>query len=119
MQIFKTSLVVQMAIATVLGLICGLVFGDLCDAFTPYAGAYIMLLKVTAIPYLMGAIIHGIGQLSVSQAKLTLRKGVLFLALAWGLNVLMIYGTYFIFPKQHNLQAILLEMRFQSTSLNY
>jgi Na+/H+-dicarboxylate symporter/ABC-type amino acid transport substrate-binding protein len=104
MQIFKTSLVVQMAIATVLCLICGLVFGDLCDAFTPYAGAYIMLLKVTAIPYLMGAIIHGIGQLSVSQAKLTLRKGVLFLALAWGINVLMIYGTYFIFPKPQTTQ---------------
>jgi len=105
MQIFKASLVLQMAIATVLGLICGLVFGDLCEAFTPYAGAYIMLLKVTAIPYLMGAIIHGIGQLSVSQAKLTLKKGVLFLALAWTINIIMIYATYFIFPKPQTAQT--------------
>lgn len=105
MQIFKASLALQMAFATVLGLICGLIFGDLCDAFTPYAGAYIMLLKVTAIPYLMGAIIHGIGQLSVPQAKLILKKGVIFLAVAWTINVLMIYATYFIFPKPQAANA--------------
>ena len=63
------SLTLQMAIATVLGILCGLFFGDLCDIFSPYASAYIMLLKITAVPYLIGAIIHGVGQLSSYQAK--------------------------------------------------
>lgn len=99
MKILKTSLALQMAIATLLGLMCGLFLGDLCEAFTPYAQAYIMILKITAIPYLMVAIIHGVGQLSVSQAKMTLKKGVLFLALAWSINIIMVYATYFIFPK--------------------
>ncbi|MBS0627349.1 MAG: cation:dicarboxylase symporter family transporter, partial [Verrucomicrobia bacterium] len=81
MRIFKTSLALQMAIATLLGLMCGLILGDLCEAFTPYAQAYIMILKITAIPYLMGAIIHGVGQLSVSQSKMILRKGIIFLGL--------------------------------------
>jgi len=99
MRIIKTSLALQMALATLLGLICGLFLGDLCDALTPFAGAYIMILKITAIPYLMGSIIHGVGQLSGSQAKLILKKGALFLGIAWGINILMIYATYFIFPK--------------------
>ncbi|MES2199016.1 MAG: cation:dicarboxylase symporter family transporter [Chlamydiota bacterium] len=99
MRILKTSLALQMAIATLLGLMCGLFFGDLCSGFTPYAQAYIMILKITAIPYLMVAIIHGVGQLSVSQAKMTLKKGVLFVGLAWMINIMMVYATYLIFPK--------------------
>ena len=56
MRLFKISLAFQMAIATVFGILFGLFLGDLCDVFA-YASAYIKLLKVTAIPYLIGAII--------------------------------------------------------------
>lgn len=93
-----------MAIATFLGLLFGLLFGDLCEVFAPYAAAYIMLLKVTAVPYLIGAIIHGLGQLNLSQAKLILKKGILFIFLAWFVNIAMIYATYSIFPKSKTSQ---------------
>ena len=68
-----------MAIATFLGILCGLFFGDLCSIFAPLGQAYIMLLKATAIPYLIVAIIHGIGQLSSFQAKQILKKGIFFI----------------------------------------
>jgi Na+/H+-dicarboxylate symporter len=99
MKLFKTSLAFQMAIATCLGLIFGLVFGDLSEVFAPYASAYIMLLKITAVPYLIGAIIHGVGQLSLSQAKVILKKGLIFVLITWGVNIAMVYATYSIFPK--------------------
>ena len=104
MVFFKISLALQMAIATVLGVLVGLFLGDLCKVFSPYATAYIMILKVTAVPYLICAIIHGIGQLSISQAKLILKKGVMFIGLAWLINIIMIYVTYFSFPKPQGTQ---------------
>lgn len=104
MNLFKLSLASQMAIAILLGLLCGLFFGDLCEVFAPYSAAYVMILKITAVPFLIGAIIHGIGQLSISQAKMILKKGVLFIILAWAVNITMIYATYFIFPKSSSSQ---------------
>ncbi len=88
-----------MAIATVLGILCGLFFGDFCDIFAPYTAAYIMLLKITAVPYLIGAIIHGVGQLSSVQAKQILKKGVFFISLAWTINILMVYTITYLFPQ--------------------
>jgi proton glutamate symport protein len=102
LKVFKLSLAAQMAIATCLGLICGIVFGDLCKVFIPYEQAYIMLLKITAVPYLIGAIMHGIGLLGLSQAKMILKKGAIFLSLAWLVNISMIYLTYGLFSKSRS-----------------
>ncbi|MBS0603723.1 MAG: cation:dicarboxylase symporter family transporter [Verrucomicrobia bacterium] len=98
------SLTLQMAVATLLGILCGLFFGDLCDVFSPYAAAYIMTLKVTAVPYLIGAIIHGVGQLSVTQAKQIVKKGVIFISIAWGINILMVYAINWLFPHPSSTQ---------------
>lgn len=98
MRLFKISLAFQMAIATVFGILFGLFLGDLCDVFASYASAYIKLLKVTAIPYLIGAIIHGVGQLSASQGKLIVKRGVFFISLAWAINISMIYTVSNLFP---------------------
>jgi Na+/H+-dicarboxylate symporter/ABC-type amino acid transport substrate-binding protein len=104
MRLFKISLTLQMAIATALGILCGLFFGDLCDVFAQYASAYIMLLKITAVPYLIGAIIHGIGQLSIYQAKQILKRGLIFISIAWLINILMIYVINYLFPYPKSTQ---------------
>ena len=98
MKFFRISLAFQMAIATILGILCGLIFGDWCQVFAPYGQAYIMILKITAVPYLIGAIIHGVGQLAPSQARMILKKGILFIAIALSINISMIYLTYYVFP---------------------
>ena len=113
MPFLKMSLALQMAIATLLGILCGLFFGDLCSVFAPYGSAYIMLLKATAIPYLIVAIIHGIGQLSPFNAKMILKKGVLFICTAWAINISMIYLVYITFPKAKGVEA-----GFISTEVN-
>lgn len=105
MRLFKMSLTLQMAIATFFGILCGLFFGDLCTVFSPYGTAYVMLLKVTAIPYLIGAIIHGVGQLGISQAKLILKRGLIFISLVWFINIVTIYAITALFP-QSNAQQI-------------
>jgi Na+/H+-dicarboxylate symporter len=104
MGIFKLSLPVQMAIATILGIFTGLFLGDICSIFAPYGSAYIMILKATAIPYLIVAIIHGIGQLNSFQAKMILKKGIMFIAVAWMINIAMIYLIYWSFPQAKSAQ---------------
>lgn len=99
MRLFKMSLTLQMGIATALGILCGLFLGDLCEVFAPYTSAYVMILKITAVPYLIGAIIHGVGQLGKTQALQILKRGLGFLCLAWAINVVVIYGIVNLFPR--------------------
>ncbi len=99
MRLFKMSLALQMAIATVLGILAGLFLGDYAEIFAPYSAAYIMILKITAVPYLIVAIMHGVGQLAVSQAKQILKKGIIFLCMAWMINILIIYLIKYLFPQ--------------------
>lgn len=99
MRLFKMSLTLQMAIATALGILTGLFFGNICEIFAPYSSAYIMILKVTAIPYLIAAIIHGVGQLRIDQGKQILKRGILFIGLAWIINILMVYLINYLFPR--------------------
>lgn len=87
-----------MALATLLGICVGLFFGQRCAVLEPYASAYIMILKITAIPYLIVAIIHGIGLLNRAQAMQILKKGSIFIALALAINICVIYLMYWTYP---------------------
>lgn len=98
MNFFKLSLSLQMIIATFFGITCGLFFGELCEVFAPFGSAYIMVLKITAVPYLIVAIIRGVGQLSGTQSLNILKKGFLLIGSAWIINVCMVYLVYFLFP---------------------
>ncbi|NGX39664.1 MAG: C4-dicarboxylate transport protein [Chlamydiae bacterium] len=98
MNQFRISFPLQMAIATLLGICIGLFFGERCAIFAPWASAYVMILKVTAIPYLIVAIIHGLALLNRAQAMQILKKGSIFIALAILINIMVIYLIYWGFP---------------------
>jgi Na+/H+-dicarboxylate symporter len=87
-----------MIIATLLGIFTGVFLGDLCKVFAPWENAYIMILKITTIPYLICAVIHGVGRLASSMAKQIVQKGLLFIAGAWIINIGMIYLSVYLFP---------------------
>lgn len=93
---FGMSLSLQMGIATVCGVFFGLFLGEYCQIFGPWSNAYVMILKVTTIPYLICAVIHGIGRLAITTAKNILQKGLIFIGSAWTINILMIYFAVFL-----------------------
>jgi Na+/H+-dicarboxylate symporter len=88
-----------MLLGAILGIFLGIFLGDLCSVFAPWEDAYIMILKITTIPYLICAVMHGIGLLSLSTAKNILRKGLLFISGMWTINITMIYIVVYLFPK--------------------
>lgn len=104
MRLFRIPLAYQMLIGMILGIFCGLFFGERTDVLAPYASAYVMLLKITALPYLIAAIIYGIGQLEPHSAKLILKKGISFILMAWVINIVMIYAIYVLFPRSTSFQ---------------
>jgi len=99
LAVIRRSLTLQMVLATLLGIFVGLFLGDMCHVFAPWENAYIMILKITTIPYLICAVIHGIGQLATGAAKQILKKGLLFIAGIWIINIGIIYMTVFLFPQ--------------------
>jgi proton glutamate symport protein len=118
MNLFRTSLSVQMAIATLLGIFVGLFFGDLCVKLGPLADAYIMILKITAVPYLIVAIMHGLGLMNHEQGKSILKKGFFFIILAWIINIVIIYCMTFLFPQDKGIrQASFVSQK--ATSINF
>lgn len=98
LALFRSSLTLQMILATFLGIFVGLFLGDMCHVFAPWETAYIMILKITTIPYLICAVIHGIGRLATGAAKQILQKGLLFIAGIWIINIGIIYMTVYLFP---------------------
>ncbi|NGX37614.1 MAG: Cyclohexadienyl dehydratase [Chlamydiae bacterium] len=98
MNSLRSTFALQMAIATLLGICVGLFFGERCSVLEPYAAAYVMVLKITAIPYLIVAIIHGVGLLNRAQAMQILKKGSIFVAIAMVINIGIIYLMNWSYP---------------------
>lgn len=80
-----------MAIGIFLGIAAGLFLGERCAVLAPYSAAYIKILKITAIPYLIVAIIQGVAILNRAQGLQILKKGSIFIALAMCINISIIY----------------------------
>lgn len=95
----KLNLSLQMFIATFLGIGLGLFLGDFCSIFSPLSKAYVMILKITAVPYLIVAIIRGIGQLLPKESVSLLKKALFTIAVIWLVNFFMIFLTTSSFPK--------------------
>lgn len=113
MNISGISFPLQMALATLLGICMGLFLGEKASVFGPWADAYIMLLKITAIPYLALAIMHGIGLLNSGTAKQILKKGAIFIAIAISINISMVYLIKWVFPSTkggHQISYVLKEV---------
>lgn len=65
-----------------LGVLCGITFGEWCQYLRLFGDAYVGLLQMTVLPYLVVALILNLAQLDVSRAK---RFGVVFMVTLLGM----------------------------------
>jgi Na+/H+-dicarboxylate symporter len=76
----KLSLSSQIMIGMGLGFGVGIFFGEYCAFLQIIGNAFIKLLQITILPYIIVSMILGIGGLTVDQAKLMVKKaGILML----------------------------------------
>ncbi len=92
------SLATQVLIGVGLGIIAGVFFGEKA-AFLKIAGdAFIQLLQMTVLPYVMISLIVGLGGLSYRQAAALARSCGLVLLLLWSIGLMMVLLMPLAFP---------------------
>ena len=74
-----------------LGIACGLFFGEIAVVFEPVGRAYIRLLQMAVIPYIMVSLVAGLGRLTPIQASRIAVWGgaVLLIILASGMVIVL------------------------------
>jgi Na+/H+-dicarboxylate symporter/ABC-type amino acid transport substrate-binding protein len=93
-----SNLIAQLILAFVLGILCGLFFGEKTAVLKWVGDAYVRLLQMTAIPYVVVALIRSIGQLTPEWAgKIGLRGGGMML-LMWLTCLLTVLVIPLAFP---------------------
>jgi len=91
------SLSTKTLVGAALGLGCGLFFGELCGHLKIVGDAFIGLLQMTVLPYIMVTLIASIGRLTLGQAGRIAGRAMLIILLLWGvamLAVVLISSTY-------------------------
>ncbi len=95
----KLSLSAQIMIGMGLGIVAGVFFGDYCAPLQIFGDAFIKLLQITILPYIIVSMILGIGGLTPEQAKLMAKKAGILLLLFWGISFAMVLGFPLSFPE--------------------
>ena len=83
----------------VLGLVCGLTFGEYCRPLLLVGEGYVKLLQMTVMPYITVSLILGIGSLTAAQAKELARKAGALLLAFWVLSLLLVMLMPLSFPR--------------------
>lgn len=86
------SLSKKIVISLILGIIIGLFFGEYCKFMSIFGDAFIGLLQMTVLPYIMVSIIANLGRMSMADGKTMVINGlkVLMLLLLIGVLTLII-----------------------------
>ena len=65
----RLSLATQVVIALALGLVAGLFFGELAAPLKAVGRAFILLLQMTVLPYIILSLITGFGHLTYQEVR--------------------------------------------------
>ena len=92
------SLSTQILIGLTLGLFVGLFFGDKASALAIISKAYIGLIQMSILPYMVASLMLGIGSLSYEKAKNLAITGGIVLVASWLLAFIIVFLMPFAFP---------------------
>ena len=90
------------AIGLVAGIGCGLFFGEETARLKIIGDAYVRLLQMTVLPYIIFSLISNIGKLSIEQSKLLARRAGIALLVLWGIGIVMIVIMPLALPPQQS-----------------
>ena len=72
---------------------CGVLFGEYCGALEVVGNAYVGLLQMTVLPYLMIALVAKMGRLNLQQAKKIGFAALIVLLCFWVIGVALIVAV--------------------------
>ncbi len=92
------SLTTQIVIGLLLGVGCGMFFGEYCESLHWIGEAFVGLLQMMVLPYIVASLISNVGKLSFDQSKRLARIGGGVLVVLWGIGLVTLFVTSFAFP---------------------
>jgi Na+/H+-dicarboxylate symporter/ABC-type amino acid transport substrate-binding protein len=87
------SLSKQILVGLAAGVAVGLFFGEKVALLELPAKAFVQLLQVTVLPYVIGSLIIGVARGTPAQARRLASKGGIALLLLWALSLLLVFLT--------------------------
>ena len=97
-RILKLSFSTQVFLALCSGIFIGLFFGEKVAWLNVVGMAFIKLLQVAIIPYIVLSLVTGLGSLSYEQSKEIAKKFVIILLTLWSLSLVTIFVMSLAFP---------------------
>jgi Na+/H+-dicarboxylate symporter/ABC-type amino acid transport substrate-binding protein len=95
---FRLSLSALILIGFFLGIFSGVFFGELCSVFEPLGRAYLMLLRMSVLPYIIVSLTCGIGSLDYKSMRGIAVKGITLLLSFWMLTISVLFVLQYAFP---------------------
>ena len=95
----KFSLSTAILASMVLGILTGIFFGELVAFLDIIGSAFIKLLQMTILPYIMVSLIVGIGSLTYDKAKILAAKAGILLVISWVIAFFFILVAPLAFPE--------------------
>lgn len=86
------------AIGLLLGVACGLLFGDYCADLQVFGDAYVGLLQMTVLPYLVLSLIGKIGRLNPDEAKRLGAIALGMLLVLWLIAIVLVVAVSAMLP---------------------
>ncbi len=86
------------AVGLVSGVICGVFFGEYCQPLQTLGDAYVGLLQMTVLPYLVLSLVGKLGRLEINQARNLGLTAVAVLAIFWLVAIFLVVLVSSVFP---------------------
>ncbi len=86
------------AIGLLLGVLCGVMFGDYCTPLQSVGRAYVGLLQMTVLPYLIFSLISKMGRLNANEARRLGLTALAVLLVFWLIAIVLIVLVSAILP---------------------
>jgi Na+/H+-dicarboxylate symporter len=83
----------------ILGVICGITFGERCSSLALIGQGYIALLQMCILPYVVLSILYGIGRLGIKESKEMASKGISLTLIFWGVMAFFVLLMPLCFPE--------------------
>lgn len=85
------SLSTKIILGVCLGILVGLFFGEMTRPLKVIGEAFIALLQMAVLPYVMVSLVSGLGKLDMQEAKMLAGRGLLLLLGLWVITFIIIY----------------------------
>jgi Na+/H+-dicarboxylate symporter/ABC-type amino acid transport substrate-binding protein len=115
----RISLAYQVFIMLGLGVFCGIFFGEMMAPLSLIGEAFINLLTMSVLPFIVVSLVSGLGRLTKKEAKKLAVNGGRVLVVLWGIIILIVVLIPFSFPRGRGASFFSTSMLESQESINF